>query len=201
MGVLPILMPTRLHVSVQPVCILLQSIMGTSCLYLLHLLEGSPAFRAFAIDPRPVLDALPVEVVLAGGEDGFAALFVPHQADRAHLLALGIFLDVLELIELAVVGHADLVLNGVLVIVGLNQGQAPLVLLPLLVDPPLNLEASEGEKEVLPADEFMHKLYEDHEVQDEMKQENDADEGGEPELAAEVAVERVRFSLYPEHEG
>ena len=201
MGVLPILMPTRLHVSVQPICILLQRIMGTSCLYLLHLLEGSPAFRAFAIDPRPVLDALPVEVVLAGGEDGFAALFVPHQADRAHLLALGIFLDVLELIELAVVGHADLVLNGVLVIVGLNQGQAPLVLLPLLVDPPLNLEASEGEKEVLPADEFMHKLYEDHEVQDEMKQENDADEGGEPELAAEVAVERVRFSLYPEHEG
>ena len=142
-----------------------------------------------------------MEVVFAGGEDGLATLLVSHQADRTHLLTLCIFFDVLELIKLVVVGHPDLVLNRILVIVGLYQGQSPFVLFPLLVDPPFHFEPSECEEEVLPADELMHKLYEDHEVEYEMKDENDADERGETELATEVAIERMRISLYPKHEG
>ena len=129
----------------------------------MQLFEGSSTLRAFAVDPRPVFDAFSVEVVLTGSEDGFASLFVSHEADRTNFFPFCIFLDVLELIKFVVVGHLDLVLNGVFVVIGLYECEASLVLLPLLDDPPFDLESSECEEEVFPSDEFMHELDEYHE--------------------------------------
>lgn len=76
------------------------------------------------------------------------------------------------------ISHSHLILDRILIVVGLYQCHASLVLLPLLDDPPFNLEPSQCKEVVLPGYEFMHELDEDHKCEDEMKEEDDADERG-----------------------
>ncbi len=153
-------------------------------MYRLELLESTAALRTFPIDLRPVFDAVAVKVVLTWREDRPATLFLFHQADRADFLAFCVLFDILELIELALVGHSHLVLNGILIIKGLNQSHSSFVLFSLLDDPPLHLKPSQREEEILPANELMHELYINHKDKYEVKNEDDPDGRREAQLAA-----------------
>jgi len=162
-------------------------------------LELCPAFRTLRVDLGPLLDALAVEEVLAGGVDGLTALLLPHQTDGTDLLPIHVFLDILKFIELGCPGGTRF--DGVVVVEGLEEGHLAQILLSLADESELDLEASEGQQVVLSCNIIMQKLDEEEQGGDEVHCEDETCVERQLQHLAVKAVEGVVGRLGPEQKG